>query len=138
FNRCAKFQVYAASTASCSIATWCNRSARSIPIFPWSMLLVLRRINSMGLKAWDFFSYAVVFRSSQSCSVALTRTSDDRELKMSLQLWEWQRPQNGHCAIVRQNSSVKHNYATNFGPELRKTYPMPDRTPRTRCAWQTH
>ena len=56
-----------------------------------------------GPKALDFFSCAVVFRSSRSCSVARTRTSDDPEQKMSRQLWEWQQLQNGCARVVSKN-----------------------------------
>ena len=81
-------------------------SERSIPIFPWSMPPVSLRTNSTDLKALDFFFFAVVFRSSRSCSVARTRTSDGPEQKMSRQLWEWQQRQNGRCAIVQQEQET--------------------------------
>src|SRR5206468_708285 len=85
----------------------------------------------------DSFFCAVVFRFSRSCLVAPTRTSDDPEQKMSPQLWEWQLRQNGRCEVVSKNRNVKRNCAMNFGHELRRMYPMQNRTAPTRRGWQT-
>ena len=63
--------------------------------YPWSMPPVSPLTNSTDLKALDFFSCAVVFRSSRSCSVAHTKTSGDPGQKMLPQLREWQRLRSG-------------------------------------------
>src|SRR5437870_9735309 len=109
----------------------------SMLISPWLMPLVLPRTNSTDPKALDSFSCAAAYRSSRSCSVAHTRTSDDPERKMSPQLWEWQPPQNGHYVTARANKSVKKDCEMNFGREFQRTCRRRNRTVRTRCGWQT-
>ena len=88
---------------SAAHATWCNRLEKSMPTFPWSMPPVLPRTNSTDQRALDFFSCAVVFRSSRSCSVAHTKMSGGPEQKMSRQLWEWQRLRSGSSKSVRKS-----------------------------------
>src|SRR5258705_8479729 len=89
------------------------------------------RTNFTDLKALDFFSCAVVFRYSRSCSVALTRMSDDPEQKMSRQSWESQRQQNGSSKCMRPSKRERRNCAMNYGRELRRTYRRQNRTAET-------
>src|SRR4030095_5841691 len=89
---------------------------------------VSQHTNFTDLKALDFFSCAAVFRFSRSCSVALTRTSDGPEQKMSLQSWECQRRQNGSSTSMRTSKRERRNCAMNYGRELRRTYLRQNRT----------
>src|ERR1700746_1877032 len=102
------------------------------------MLPVLPRTNFMGRKARDFFFYAVVCQSSQSCLVARTKTSDVLELKTLPRLREWQRLPSGNCAIARANRSARDNCVTNCGDGSLKMFQTQSKTARTRRDWQTH